>query len=551
MPGPIIVTTSWDDGHPKDLRIAEELQGRALSGSFFVPLTGLGGKPTLTPGDLRCLRHQGFEIGAHTVSHKSLAGLKGRLLRFEVSYCKQKLEQILGADVTMFCYPNGRYDRNVVRHVREAGFRGARTTRMLSLEHKFSPFEMPTSLQAFPHPWISYLKNLGKNGDTPGLFRYLLEYHRSNHEVSQNSFVDQLALAKRTIWASDTRREFRELLLREKPHVVHVHNTFVMISPSVYWACHDAQTPVVQTLHNYRLLCPAGNFLRNGEVCEECVQHSLLRGVRYGCYRGSQRATASVALMLMVHRWRKTWTRMVDCYIALSESARKKFREAGLPAAKLTVKPNFVSPDPGMRMGPGDYAVFVGRLSLEKGLSILLAAWGRIKPPLPLLIVGDGNLRAQLNEETAKRGLSTVAFCGQMPHRDTLAILRGARFLVYPSECYEQCPLTILEAYACGVPVIASALGGMQELVDHGRTGILFRPVDPEDLAEKVQWAWSHVRETLSMGKECRAEYEARYSAQKNYQTLINVYRRTITVRARTAGSVRPLVIADPRGAEL
>ncbi len=379
----------------------------------------------------------------------------------------------------------------------------------------------------------------------------VLEYHRSNHEVSQNSFVDQLALAKRTIWASDTRREFRELLLREKPHVVHVHNTFVMISPSVYWACHDAQTPVVQTLHNYRLLCPAGNFLRNGEVCEECVQHSLLRGVRYGCYRGSQRATASVALMLMVHRWRKTWTRMVDCYITLSESARKKFREAGLPAAKLTVKPNFVSPDPGMRMGPGDYAVFVGRLSREKGLSILLAAWERIKPPLPLLIVGDGNLRAQLNEETAKRGLSTVAFCGQMPHRDTLAILRGARFLVYPSECYEQCPLTILEAYACGVPVIASALGGMQELVDHGRTGILFRPGDPEDLAEKVQWAWSHVRETLSMGKECRAEYEARYSAQKNYQTLINVYRRTITVRARTAGSVRPLVIADPRGAEL
>src|SRR3989442_11255 len=120
--------------------------------------------------------------------------------------------------------------------------------------------------------------------------------------------------------------------------------------------------------------------------------------------------------------------------------------------------------------------------------------------PLPLLIVGDGNLRAQLNEETAKRGLSTVAFCGQMPHRDTLAILRGARFLVYPSECYEQCPLTILEAYACGVPVIASALGGMQELVDHGRTGILFRPGDPEDLAEKVQWAWSHVRETLSIG---------------------------------------------------
>src|SRR3989442_5017336 len=205
--------------------------------------------------------------------------------------------------------------------------------------------------------------------------------------------------------------------MRMNPQVVHVHNTFVMISPSVYWACHDAQIPVVQTLHNYRLLCPAGNFLRNGEVCEECVQHSLLRGVRYGCYRGSQRATASVGLMRMVHRWRKTWTRMVDCYITLSESARKKFREAGLPAAKLTVKPNFVSPDPGMRMGPGDFAVFVRRLLREKGLSILLAALERIEPPLPLLIVLDVNLHAQLHEETAKRELCTAVISDRMPHR--------------------------------------------------------------------------------------------------------------------------------------
>ena len=159
----------------------------------------------------------------------------------------------------------------------------------------------------------------------------VVTYERSNHEIDGFSAMQRLALVKRIVWATDSRREFAELLRREKPRLVHVHNTFQMISPSIYSACREANVPVVQTLHNFRLLCPAAEFFRNGGICEECLDHSLWRGVRYGCYRESRTATAAVALMLAVHRRLGTWTESVSSYIALSEFARKKFVQGGCP----------------------------------------------------------------------------------------------------------------------------------------------------------------------------------------------------------------------------
>ena len=193
--------------------------------------------------------------------------------------------------------------------------------------------------------------------------------------------IRQLALAKQTIWASDTRREFRELLQRERPDIVHVHNTFVMISPSIYWACRDARVPVVQTLQNYRLMCPGALFLRDEKVCEECMEHGVWRGVRYGCYRGSRPATAVVAAMLTTHRILGTWSRLIEYYLAPTEFGRRKYIEGGLPADKMLVKPNCVQPDPGEGKGDRSYALFVGRLSAEKGLRTLLAAWARLRSP--------------------------------------------------------------------------------------------------------------------------------------------------------------------------
>jgi glycosyltransferase involved in cell wall biosynthesis len=360
----------------------------------------------------------------------------------------------------------------------------------------------------------------------------VVEHQRSNFEVAHYSgLIGKIALATHTIWASDTRREFRELLARTKPDIVHVHNTFMMISPSIYWACLDAQVPVVQTLHNFRLLCPGSTFMRDNQVCEECVEHSLWRGVRHGCYHGSRSATAVVAAMLKVHRLSGTWSHAVDHFIATSEFSRRKFISAGLPAERISVKPNFVYPDPGPATGTGEYALFVGRLSPEKGVQTLLAAWERLTVPISLHIVGDGPLRGELEEQTRQRGLSTISFRGQLTRERTLAAMRGARFLLLPSECYENFPMTIAEAFASGTPVLCSRMGAMKELVDHGRTGLHFTPANPTDLATLVTWAWTHAERLAAMGQEARREYEAKFSAERNLKMLVEIYRRSLGLR--------------------
>jgi len=358
-------------------------------------------------------------------------------------------------------------------------------------------------------------------------------YRRSNSELDAYSGFRRVALAKRAIWASDTRDEMASLIQREKPELAHVHNTFLMISPSVYSACRDAGVPVVQTLHNYRLLCPEANLMRNEETCDQCVRGSLLHSVIHSCYRDSRPSTAVLALMLGVHRVRQTWARMVDCYIAPSEFAAQKFVEGGLPAQKLVVKPNFVHPDPGVRKDSGEYAVYVGRLSSEKGADTLLQGWKHVRGRVPLLVIGDGPLREKLSLEFQRD--SRVTFCGQLPRAEVLGTLKRARFLVVPSRCYETFAMVIAEAYACGVPVIASRMGAMQELVAHGRTGLLFPPGDSEHLAESIDWAWSHPADLKHMGDECRTEFELKYSAERNYQLLSAIYERVTSRRALAA----------------
>ena len=203
----------------------------------------------------------------------------------------------------------------------------------------------------------------------------VVTYQRSNNELLGYSSFQRLSLPKKVVWAKDSHRQILALLRKERPHVVHVHNTFTQISPSIFAACREADVPVIQTLHNFRLLCPAATFFRNGKICEECRESGLWRGIRHACYRESHGATAMVAMMLTVHRRARTWVDRVNVYIALTQFSRGKFTQGGLPAEKIMVKPNFVSPDPGEKNGIGDGAVFVGRLSPEKGLKTLLQAW--------------------------------------------------------------------------------------------------------------------------------------------------------------------------------
>ncbi len=346
--------------------------------------------------------------------------------------------------------------------------------------------------------------------------------------IEQNTYPDsvikKLGVAADCIWSRRWYREFSALLKRDRPDVVHVHNFFPLISPAVYYACRKAGVPLVQTLHNYRLLCPAATLYRDGDVCEECLQHGLIRGVRHGCYQGSKLGTSALALMLQVHRSLRTWSKMVNCYIALTEFSRRKLMDGGLPASKIRVKPNFVLPDPGMRERRGHYALFAGRLVDPKGLPTLLEAWKLLRTPVPLVIIGDGPDRERLQEQLKDPAFKSVEYRGRLSHEATIEAMKGARFLIFPSEWYEGFPVTIAESFACGVPVVCSRLGSMQEIVADGRTGLHFRPTEADDLAAKVEWAWEHPEQMEAMGRGARLEFEAKYTAERNFYMLKEIY---------------------------
>lgn len=366
--------------------------------------------------------------------------------------------------------------------------------------------------------------------------RLLREYGCKVEMISQEAanpagLIETARIGFNAVWSDAWYGKFRKQLEEIRPAVVHVHNFFPIVSPSIYYACHDAGIPVVQTLHNYRLLCPGATFYRDGKICEDCLHGSLLNGVAHGCYRDSIMGTAVVARMLSVHRKRQTWSTMVDRYIALTEFSRQKFIEGGLPAERIVVKPNFVLPDPGFGKEKGNYALFVGRLSDLKGVPTLLKAWKMLSEPIPLMIAGDGPYREQLEAELKQAGLSTVNYRGRLSRTDTLAAMQGARFLIFPSEWYEGFPVTIAESFACGTPVICSRLGSMLEIVADGITGIHFEAGSPEDLAGQVRWAWTHPAQVSAMSVAARAEFEARYSAERNYEMLMDIYEGVIAER--------------------
>lgn len=359
----------------------------------------------------------------------------------------------------------------------------------------------------------------------------VMTYRRTNQEIKKYSRLDRLFLVKHLVWSEDTQRDVARMLDREKPDVVHVHNTFTQISPSIYSACRKAGVPVVQTLHNFRLLCPDATFFRDGHACEECVSQGLQRGIKHGCYRGSRLATAAVVAMLATHRRLHTWTRNISAYIALTEFARRKFIRGGLPAERISVKPNFVAPDPGFGLEEGGYALFVGRLSQEKGLRTLLNAWVHFRNSIPLYIVGDGPMQPELEACAADNSLSSVQFLGRLSRRETQDAIKGALFLVVPSECYENFPMTIVEAFAAGTPVICSRLGAMQEIVKNEYTGLHFAPGDSADLAYSIARAWSHRSRMRGMGRMARREYELKYTAEKNHAFLMAIYQQAIENR--------------------
>ena len=355
----------------------------------------------------------------------------------------------------------------------------------------------------------------------------VLTYTRHNDEINGYGALAKATLPLRTLWAWDSAAQLRHIIERARPHVAHFHNTFPLISPAAYYACRDAGVPVVQSLHNPRLLCPAATFYREGKLCVECIGKRLSwPAIRHGCYRGSRAQTAVVSGMLALHSILKTWDRLVDAYIVFSDFYRRTFIDAGFQPEKLHVKPHFVVPDSGTSKPSKDYALFVGRLAPEKGVPTLLAAWDRLNPSfsIPLKIRGDGPLLPQIPQLASGGSIQVVP---RLSRQQLTVLIQGARFLVWPSEgYYETFGLVAAEALACGVPVIASRAGVMAEIVQHQRTGLHFTPGDPQDLAATIEWAWVHPQEMAVMGAAARAEYQLKYTPERNYEALLDIYQK-------------------------
>lgn len=348
----------------------------------------------------------------------------------------------------------------------------------------------------------------------------VVRYTVHNRDVSS---LGNFRLACRTIYSRRTYHELRELLRRERPVVMHCHNTFPLISPAAYYAARSEGIPVVQTLHNFRLLCVGGLLLAD----DKANQHDLRslvpwRGVWRGDYRDSRAASAVVAAMSVIHRLAGTWRNLVDRYVVLSEQARNVFADGGLPSRKLVLKRNFVDPDPGIGDGNGGYTMFVGRLSTEKGVHILLEAWRRHKALGPLKILGDGPMAAQVRE--AAESDHRIEWLGHRSNEEVVSCVGNASCLVVPSTCSENCPKTVLEAFARGTPPIASRIGALAEMIEDGRTGFLFTPGNADDLAARVAELISDSVRLDTMRQAARAEFETRYTAEANYRALRAIY---------------------------
>ena len=369
-------------------------------------------------------------------------------------------------------------------------------------------YQLPGGEDAVVDAEIGLLRDRGHEVET---------YVRDNHELRDIKAFDAFT---QTLWSRRTSREIGRLVGEFRPDVIHAHNTFALVSASVYWAAARAAVPVVQTLHNFRLLCVQAMFLLEGRVCEDCLGRVPWRGVARKCYRNSGLQSAALATMLGMHRALGTYRNKVSRYIALTDFCRAKFIEGGLPASRIVVKPNFVDVEPHPETARRG-GLFVGRLAAEKGIDALIGALREL-PNVTLDVIGDGPERHKMESHPQ------LNLLGWLPPAEVHERMRRAAYLVMPSIWYESFPRTLVEAFANGLPVVASHLGAMAELVDHGRTGLLFEPGSAADLARHLAWAEAFPGKMRAMGEHAREVYESRFTPGKNYAQLMAIYEDAI-----------------------
>lgn len=345
-----------------------------------------------------------------------------------------------------------------------------------------------------------------------------------------------------TFWNRELVRDLAEKVATHRAEVVHFHNTFPLLSPGAYYAAGQNGAAVVQTLHNYRLICPGALLYRDKSPCERCVGSWLsLPGVVHGCYRKSRAVTAVTAGMLAFHRIIRTWKNRVDLYLALSEFGRQRFIRGGLPEDRIVVKPNFLANDPGVGHGEGNFALFVGRLTEDKGIETLLQAWPMVKHGLKLKIAGDGPLSETV--KASARNDARIEWLGRQPVSRVMELMQEATCLIFPSRWYEGHPRTIVESLACGTPVIASRIGAIPESLPE-RHDLFFEPGNPFQLAAVVNRYLSR-NECAWYRATARETFLRRYTDQIGYQNLERVYHQALGIRTERTKTTHRIIPSE------
>jgi len=354
---------------------------------------------------------------------------------------------------------------------------------------------------------------------------HVLTYTRDNAEIPQMSLWQRLWSFFAAFHNPRTVRDLRALIARERPDVAHVHNVFPLISPALYWTLRHAGVPIVQTIHNFRFVCINGLLFHNGKVCHDCLDGRRWACVRKKCFRDGRLYSLWYALIIWWHQWRGTFQRAIDRYITLNSFTKKILVDAGFDAAHIMVKPNAATVTPGSATPAtsAPYALFIGRLSQEKGIMTLLAAAVRV-PALPLQVMGDGPLAAQARAFVAQAGATHIEFKGYCSHEQIAAALAQALMLVFPSECYENCPMTVINALTLGTPVVAARTGGVPDFVPEDRAGWLFPPGDVAALAKRLAWVAAHADDVRALRPQAQAWAASQFAPQQNYEQLLHLY---------------------------
>jgi len=370
---------------------------------------------------------------------------------------------------------------------------------------------------------IKLLKNHGHEVRT---------YRCWNRDIEKFSFFRKLSILRKEIIYSDkTYNAVRKLVAKEKPDIAHVHNTFILISPSVYYALSDANVPIVQTLHNYRWICPKAILYRNGKICEKCIGGNFCYSIIYKCWRNSHILTLALVRAIYKHSKLKTFQDKISAYVVLSEFSKDKFIESGLSSEKIFVKPNFADSDTIRRSDDFEnFAIFIGRLVDYKGVQTLVKAFKRLGS-YRLKIIGDGPLYSQLAKEVKKIG--NIDLLGRLSYRGTQEYIKRAAFVVLPSECYENTPRVVIESLSCGVPVLVSDRAFIGGSVGKDGIGLEFKAGDADSIISKVESFVENKHLLSEMGKNALRVYKERYTPQKDYELIMKIYGKAIEINRK------------------